>query len=72
MCNAEYRWTKPKMVDFLRHLSLTGSVAKSARHVGMSRQSAYLLRTRMGAAFAELWDQAIVLARGQVDAWPRS
>jgi hypothetical protein len=59
--NAEYRWTRPKILAFLRALSLGGSVAAAAREVGMSRQSAYLLRSRLGDGFAEVWDEGVRL-----------
>ena len=55
--NADYRWTKPKLLAFLQALARTGSVAQAARGVGMSRQSAYRLRARMGADFAAVWDE---------------
>lgn len=61
--NADYRWTKPKLIAFLRELSLTGSVAAAARGVGMSRQSAYRLRARLGEGFGEIWDEGVTLAR---------
>lgn len=70
---AEYRWTGPKMAQFLRTLSETGSVTKAARAVAMSRQSAYNLRGRMlkdhGPAFGRLWDHAMEIALSrQMDA----
>lgn len=53
------RWTAPKMAAFLRQLSATHSVSAAARSVGMSRQSAYRLRSRMkGGAFDLAWDVA--------------
>lgn len=53
------RWTAPKMAAFLRQLSATHSVAAAARSVGMSRQSAYRLRSRLkGRAFDLAWDVA--------------
>lgn len=53
------RWTAPKMADFLRQLSATHSVSAAARSVGMSRQSAYRLRSRLkGGAFDLAWDVA--------------
>lgn len=63
---AEYRWTGPKVAQFLRTLAATGSVTKAARAVGMSRQSAYTLRARMlidhGPEFGRLWDEALAIA----------
>lgn len=53
------RWTNRKMAEFLRTLAATHSVKDAARSVGMSRQSAYRLRSRLkGKAFAAAWDQA--------------
>lgn len=59
--NAEYRWTKPKILAFLRSLALSGSVAAAAREVGMSRQSAYRLRARLGQGFAQVRDEGLRL-----------
>lgn len=53
------RWTPAKMTAFLRALSATHSVSAAASSVGMSRQSAYRLRTRAkGKAFDIAWDEA--------------
>jgi hypothetical protein len=53
------RWTKRKMADFLRALAATHSVKAAAKSVGMSRQSAYKLRSRLkGLAFDAAWDEA--------------
>jgi hypothetical protein len=53
------RWTAPKMAAFLRQLSATHSVSAAARSVGMARQSAYRLRSRLkGGAFDLAWDVA--------------
>ncbi len=53
------RWTATKMAAFLRQLSATHSVSAAARAVGMSRQSAYRLRSRLkGGAFDLAWDVA--------------
>lgn len=49
-CNADYRWTEPKVIAFLEALSRCGKVAEAARAVGMSDTSAYRLRARMGSA----------------------
>lgn len=59
--NAEYRWTRDKVLVFLRVLALRGSVAKAAREVEMSRQSAYRLRARLGAEFARIWDEGLAI-----------
>ncbi|WP_395328138.1 helix-turn-helix domain-containing protein [Novosphingobium sp. BL-8H] len=55
--HSEYRWTKAKALAFLRALGLGRSVAAAAREVGMSRQSAYRLRARLGEGFAAAWDE---------------
>ncbi|WP_338465939.1 hypothetical protein RXV95_10190 [Novosphingobium sp. ZN18A2] len=53
------RWTNARQADFLRQLSATHSVAEAARSVGMSRQSAYRLRSRLkGGAFDLAWEVA--------------
>lgn len=59
--NAEYRWSRLRIHAFLRALAVTGSVAAAARAVGVSRQSAYRLRRRLGAGFAEVWDEGLRL-----------
>lgn len=52
-------WSLDKQVAFLRALSATHSVSAAARSVGMSRQSAYRLRSRMkGKAFDLAWEVA--------------
>jgi hypothetical protein len=57
-------WTRERQRGFIDRLCLTGNVARSARAVGMSAQSAYTLRKHPGAAsFAQAWDRA--LASGQ-------
>lgn len=68
--NADYRWTRAKAVAFLRRLSATGSVAEAARAVGMSRQSAYRLRARLGPGFAAVWDEGLAVARAMRGAIP--
>jgi hypothetical protein len=53
------RWTNRKMAEFLRALAATHSVKAAAKSVGMSRQSAYRLRSRLkGKAFDTAWDEA--------------
>lgn len=59
---SDYRWTQPRMLEFLRHLSTSGSVTAAARRVGMSRQSAYN-RARGDSGFADMWDRAVALSR---------
>ena len=53
-------WTPYKQCGFLAALYQTGSVAKAARAVGMSRETAYRLRAREGAeSFAAAWDRVL-------------
>ncbi len=53
------RWNKWKMAEFLRQLAATHSVTAAARAVGMSRNSAYKLRTRLkGQPFDIAWEAA--------------
>src|SRR3546814_389368 len=55
-------WHPAKQAEFLAHLYLTRSVAKAARSVGRSRESAYRLRSRdMAESFARAWDHALGL-----------
>ena len=52
-------WTPERQRGFIDRLVVTGSVAKSARAVGMTPQSARSLRTHKGAAsFSRAWDRA--------------
>ena len=54
------RWTRTKMVEFLRALRALQSVDAAAHCVGMGRQSAYKLRARLaGSPFDEAWDLAL-------------
>ncbi|AOR77886.1 hypothetical protein BES08_14840 [Novosphingobium resinovorum] len=57
--NADYRWTRARVHAFVAALARTGGVAAAAREVGMSRQSAYRLRARLGPQFAEVWDEGL-------------
>jgi hypothetical protein len=53
-------WTAERQLAFLAALARTRSVAKAARAVGMSRESAYRLRERPYAAlFAAIWDEVV-------------
>ncbi|QPQ54477.1 hypothetical protein IC614_09025 [Allosphingosinicella flava] len=55
-------WTPGRQADFLGALAETQSVAAAARHVGMTRESAYRLRDRQGAgSFAAAWDAVLGL-----------
>ncbi|OBX19184.1 hypothetical protein A9995_08620 [Erythrobacter sp. QSSC1-22B] len=59
----EPRWTTARQVAFLTALADTHSVVEAARIAGMSRQSAYRLRTRLrGQPFARAWDAAYTSA----------
>ncbi len=52
-------WSLDKQAGFLRQLSATHSVTEAAQSVGMSRQSAYRLRSRLkGQAFDLAWEVA--------------
>ena len=55
-----YHWTTRKAAVFLGALAEFGRVAEAARAVGMSRQSAWRLRARLGEGglFAQAWDRA--------------
>jgi hypothetical protein len=53
-------WTPGRQSDFLGRLAETGNVSAAARHVGMTRESAYRLRDKPGAAsFAAAWDSIV-------------
>lgn len=59
-------WTAERQAAFLSALAELGLVDAAARAVGMSRKSAYALRTRAGAeSFAAAWDAAIEQGRAQ-------
>ncbi len=53
-------WDRDKMARFIECLAETGSVADAAAMVGMSRQSAYRLRSRLvGQPFDFAWEGAL-------------
>ena len=53
-------WSEVRQCAFLAELYLTGSVASATRAVGMSRNSAYRLRSRPDAdGFAHAWDSVL-------------
>lgn len=53
-------WTHERQADFIGMLAESRSVLAAARFVSMSRESAYRLRRRIGAAgFAAAWDAAL-------------
>ncbi|WP_156135353.1 hypothetical protein [Novosphingobium malaysiense] len=63
---SHHAWDAGRKVRFLHHLSEKGDVRAACARVGMSRQSAYVLRRR-DAAFARGWQAALVLARGHAE-----
>ena len=65
MPSPAYHWTTEKAQVFLGALADLGRVGEAARVVGMSRQSAYRLRARLGEGglFAQVWDRALARAR---------
>lgn len=53
-------WTPLRQAEFIGHLAETRSVAKAARAVGMARETAYRLRSRVWAeSFVAAWDAAL-------------
>lgn len=53
-------WTIERQLRFLDALRRTRCITRAAAHVGMSRETAYRLRKRAGAAlFAAAWDEAM-------------
>jgi hypothetical protein len=55
-------WTPRRQRDFIAALAITGVVARAAKAVGMTRQSAQKLRDRPGAeSFADAWDIAMMI-----------
>lgn len=53
-------WTPERQLQFLGSLAQSRNVTRAAAAVGMSRESAYRLRKRPGAAlFALAWDRAL-------------
>lgn len=55
-------WTPRRQCDFIRALAVMGNVTHAVRAVGMSKQSAYMLRDRPGAeSFAAAWDCALLM-----------
>ena len=60
-------WTVERQADFLGLLAETGSVIGACEAVGMSRKSAYRLRSLSGAeSFAAAWDAALGLPARKV------
>jgi hypothetical protein len=60
-----YELTTLKAQVFLRALAHFGRVSEAAHAVGMTRQSAYRLRDRLGAdgVFAKAWNRAAAAGR---------
>ena len=60
-----YHWTTDKALAFLGALAELGRVSEAVRMVGMTRQSAYRLRGRLGerGVFARAWDEALAQGR---------
>jgi len=57
-------WTPERQLRFLQILATTRSIARAAACVGMSRESAYRLRSRLkGELFALAWDSAYAARR---------
>lgn len=53
-------WTAERQLRFLAALADTASVSAAAAAAGMSRESAYRLRSRrQGLLFAHLWDRIL-------------
>ena len=69
-----YHWTTLKARVFLGALADLGRVAEAARAVGMTRQSAYRLRRRLGedGVFAQVWDRAQAEGRARRQARRRA
>ena len=62
-------WTAQRQGLFIGWLAETGSVREAARRVGCSRETAYRLRRKPGAAsFAAVWDAVLALRLGAGDA----
>ncbi len=60
-------WTPERQRQFLQVLAVTGTVESAAKAVGMSRISAYNLRSRDAAeSFAACWDQALGFGRDRM------
>ncbi|MXO58229.1 LysR family transcriptional regulator [Altererythrobacter salegens] len=67
----DYRWTPGKAHAFLTALAQCGKVAEAARSVGMTRQSAYRLKSR-SRLFAEHWPRALASGKARRKARGRS
>jgi hypothetical protein len=59
-------WTAERQTVFIKGIAAGLGNSGAARAAGMSRQSAYLLRDRPGAAsFAAAWERALEFARSR-------
>ena len=57
-------WTPGRQLEFIRWLADGLRPGRAAERVGMSRKSAYALRSRPGGeGFAAAWDSALAIAR---------
>lgn len=60
-------WTPRRQVAFIRALAACACVVEACRAVGMSPESAYILRARIGAdSFRAAWDAALDHCVGRV------
>ena len=58
-----HEWSNGKIVTFLVTLAASRSVTLAARAAGMSRKSAYALKSR-DPAFADAWAKALLASKG--------
>lgn len=60
-------WTPERQRAFIDRLCLIGTVARAARAVGKTPQSAYRLREHKGAgSFRRAWDEALGVSRSHI------
>lgn len=60
-------WTPERQRAFIDRLCLIGNVARAARAVGKTPQSAYRLREHKGAgSFRRAWDEALGVSRSHI------
>ncbi|WP_121118391.1 hypothetical protein [Croceibacterium ferulae] len=69
LAHDQYRWTAAKALAFLDDLGRHGNVARAARSVGMTRQSAYRLRDR-SLTVAQAWPLALAAGLKQAALLP--
>jgi hypothetical protein len=59
-CNRHDGWTPKRQRDFIEGLAITGSVRSAAERIGMTPESAYLLRRAPASdEFRAAWEQAL-------------